>query len=171
MRSQFLPPPSFSLSLTLSLFLLPLTLSHPPPSLLFLTQYMFVSELDGSKKRAVHDELARLLVQYLKKKFENPQRLTMVLDVSVCVCGGEGGGGVTVCVCNTTQQAFSMSTPSSYARTHTHTHTYTHTHTTHTHTHTAPLVLPGGDVKEHGTIPHPRQEDNSEWESYVQNLI
>ena len=51
---------------------------------------MFVSELDSSKKRAVHDELARLLVQYLKKKFENPQRLTMVLDVSVCVC---------VCVC------------------------------------------------------------------------
>ena len=59
---------------------------------------MFVTELDGSKRRAVHDELARLLVQYLKK-LENPQRLTMVLDVSVCVlcvcvcvCGGGGGG-------------------------------------------------------------------------------
>ena len=53
---------------------------------------MFVTELDGSKRRAVHDELARLLVQYLKK-LENPQRLTMVLDVSVCVCVGGGGGG------------------------------------------------------------------------------
>ena len=72
----------------LSLTLLPLShppLSHPPLShpLTSLTQYMFVTELDSSKKRAVHDELARLLVQYLKKKFENPQRLTMVLDVSV----------------------------------------------------------------------------------------
>ena len=55
---------------------------------------MFVTELDSSKKRAVHDELARLLVQYLKKKFENPQRLTMVLDVCVCVCTC-----MCVCVC------------------------------------------------------------------------
>ena len=63
-----------------------------PPSLTSLPQYMFVTELDGSKRRAVHDELAKLLVQYLKK-LENPQRLTMVLDVSVCVCV------LCVCVC------------------------------------------------------------------------
>ena len=93
------------LACDLNFFLLPLSLSlsHPPPSLLSLTQYMFVSELDGSKKRAVHDELARLLVQYLKKKFENPQRLTMVLDVSVCVCvclwGELGLGGWSDCDC------------------------------------------------------------------------
>ena len=95
---------------------LPCDLTSLPPSLTSLPQYMFVTELDGSKRRAVHDELAKLLVQYLKK-LENPQRLTMVLDVSVCVCVvcvWRGGWVVECCYIISIQHI-----------THTHIHTHT----------------------------------------------
>ena len=47
-------------------------------------QYMFVTEVDTSKKKAVHDELARLLVQYLRQQNSSgatPHKLKL-LDVS-----------------------------------------------------------------------------------------
>ena len=44
---------------------------------------MFVTEVDSSRKKAVHDELARLLVQYIRQ----PDQIATVLKVRV-----EGGG-------------------------------------------------------------------------------
>ena len=65
----------------------PLTPSHththththtsPPHT---LPQYMFVTEVDSSHKKAVHDELARLLVQYMRSP--NNQHLSQLLEVS-----------------------------------------------------------------------------------------
>lgn len=46
----------------------------------FFFQYMFVTEVDSSKKKAVHDELARLLVQYLRQ--QNGSTKLKLLDVS-----------------------------------------------------------------------------------------
>ena len=43
---------------------------------------MFVTEVDSSKKKAVHDELARLLVQYLRQ--QNSSTKLKLLDVSHC---------------------------------------------------------------------------------------
>ena len=45
-----------------------------------LVQYMFVTEVDTTKKRGVHDEMARLLVQYLKQHSSTSQ--LKLLDVS-----------------------------------------------------------------------------------------
>ena len=42
---------------------------------------MFFTEVDASKKKAVHDELARLLVQYLRQHGSTPQ-IKQLLDVN-----------------------------------------------------------------------------------------
>ena len=42
---------------------------------------MFVTEVDTSKKKAVHDEMARLLVQYLRQQGSSPQ--IQLLQVSI----------------------------------------------------------------------------------------
>lgn len=49
-------------------------MTYPP------LQYMFVTEVDSSKKRGVHDELARLLVQCLRQ--QDPLVVPKLLDVS-----------------------------------------------------------------------------------------
>lgn len=46
-------------------------------------QYMFVTEVDSTRKKAVHDELARLLVQYIRQ--QGAQQIALLLDVSVIV--------------------------------------------------------------------------------------
>ena len=47
---------------------------------------MFVTEVDSSKKKAVHDELARLLVQYLRQQSSSTK--LKLLDVSATLAAG-----------------------------------------------------------------------------------
>ena len=55
-------------------------ISPPLPSSLSL-QFMFMTEVDSSRKKAVHDELARLLVQYIRQP--DPVQISAVLEVIV----------------------------------------------------------------------------------------
>lgn len=48
---------------------------------LFSLQYMFMTEVDSSRKKAVHDELARLLVQYLRQQTADEDHIPKLLDV------------------------------------------------------------------------------------------
>lgn len=48
-----------------------------------------MTEVDSSRKKAVHDELARLLVQYLRQQSADEDHIPKLLDVRkqcVCVC-------------------------------------------------------------------------------------
>ena len=45
---------------------------------------MFVTEVDSSRKKAVHDELARLLVQYLRQQSnQGNQNVPQFLEVGI----------------------------------------------------------------------------------------
>ena len=54
---------------------------------------MFVTEVDSSRKKAVHDELARLLVQYIRQP---DQDIATVLKVCVEGRGGWDGDHMTI---------------------------------------------------------------------------
>ena len=46
-------------------------------------QYIFMTEVDNSLKKCVHDELARLLVQYVKQQTQDEDHIQKLLDVSI----------------------------------------------------------------------------------------
>ena len=46
-------------------------------------QYIFLTEVDDSKKKCVHDELARLLVQYVKQQTQDEDHIEKLLDVRI----------------------------------------------------------------------------------------
>ena len=54
-------------------------------------QYMFMTEVDSSRKKAVHDELARLLVQYLRQQSADEDHIPKLLDVREGMERFEGG--------------------------------------------------------------------------------
>ena len=41
-----------------------------------------MTEVDSTKKKGVHDELARLLVQYLRQQTSDEDHISKLLDVS-----------------------------------------------------------------------------------------
>ena len=54
-------------------------------------QHIFVTEVDGSKTNAVHDDLARLMVLHFRQGFTKSEKLLQVqyvyvLGISVCDC-------------------------------------------------------------------------------------
>jgi len=56
-------------------------------------QYVFQTEVDASKKHGVHDELAKLLVQYLKQTSSDGNYISRMLEVGLEESGDEGGEG------------------------------------------------------------------------------
>ncbi len=48
----------------------------------FTMQYIFMTEVDSTRKKGVHDELARLLVQYLRQQTSDEDHISKLLDVS-----------------------------------------------------------------------------------------
>ncbi len=49
--------------------------------LYIFVQYVFLTEIDASMKKGVHDELARLLVQYLKHSSSEEGYIPIMLEV------------------------------------------------------------------------------------------
>lgn len=42
---------------------------------------MFMTEIDSTRKKGVHDELARLLVQYVRQPSQDEQHIPKLLEV------------------------------------------------------------------------------------------
>ncbi len=58
---------------------------------------MFVTEVDSSRKKAVHDELARLLVQYIRQP--DPVQISAVLEVSVPILQNHSITVIPIFIC------------------------------------------------------------------------